>query len=311
MVSRKKNSKSGKSNSPKKDNRTNAAGKARRYVGAMGVSGGIGNGSLGNTMKAPTSETRKAAVRTPSRNTAGADELMSTWTDFQKNLNSQFSGMMATQKRYYGDLVEKWNAITDDISGKITEAGGRDVELNEMMSKWEHYQASMKKRIEEFIAMENVTFEALNQKWKDHSENVGETIKTLASGKDPKDLQKKVLDSWTDMTSEMNQRFKSGIETGNDGIKDLRDTWMGLMKDIEEQTREMRDATPEMTEAVAQWREASWKMNTEIMEYVDNTVDEMSKLQHSWYNSMTDMSNQIMNGMWKGMEKSNNSFRRD
>jgi hypothetical protein len=236
----------------------------------------------------------------PTAKKAGAmdTDLIRFWTDLQQDMGEQITQIMNRQQRFYEDFSGKWTKVSGDISETMSKATMNNDQLNDIQQSWDKHQQRMNQRLETIMKSESETFENLNVKWKALSEDMSKAVMSLGNVNDMRKAQERFLMTWAEMSQEMTRQMARSIEMGSGEFKVLRDTWMEIVEDMDRQARELTEKDPRLAETMKGWNENSRDLNKHLMDHLDASSDDVSKLQTLWTRSLSNITSEFVRSVW-------------
>jgi len=230
--------------------------------------------------------------------TGAGSDLIGFWRDMQQDLGEQITSIMEKQHRFYQDFNDRWTKVSSDMSETLGEATMESAQLDDIKQTWDKYAQRMNSRLEEFMRTENEAFEPLNEMWKALSDDMGKTVMSLGNVTDMRKAQERLLMTWTEISREMTRQMARSIEMGNGEFKALRDTWITMVEKMDSHARDLVEREPGLQEKFRGWTNGSKDLNKHIMDQLDSTTEDLTKLQTVWTHSMSNITAEFLRSMW-------------
>jgi hypothetical protein len=225
-------------------------------------------------------------------------DLIKFWTNLQEDLGKQITQIMERQQRFYEDFNGKWTKVSTEMSDTVSKATMNNEQLEDIQAVWERHSQKMNQRLESIMKSESETFENLNGKWKTMSEDMSKAVMSLGNINDMRKSQERFLMTWTEMSQEMTRQMARSIEMGNGEFKVLRDTWTELVEDMDTKARDITERDPSLLETMKTWNENSRELNKNLMDHMDNSAEDVSKLQTMWTRSLSNVTSEFVKSVW-------------
>ena len=247
--------------------------------------------------KSQKSEQPKAQAATGTSVKMDTD-LIKFWTDLQEDLGKQITQIMERQQRFYEDFNGKWTKVSTEMTDTVSKATMNNDQLEDIQQVWENHAQKMNQRLESIMKSESETFETLNSKWKALSEDMSKAVMSLGNINDMRKSQERFLMTWSEMSQEMTRQMARSIEMGNGEFKVLRDTWMELVEDMDSKAREITERDPSLVETMKTWTDSSRELNKHLMDHLDTSAEDVSKLQTMWTRSLSNVTSEFVKSVW-------------
>jgi|GEM_PF-6660393 len=225
-------------------------------------------------------------------------DLIKFWTDLQEDLGKQITQIMERQQRFYEDFNGKWTKVSTEMTDTVSKATMNNDQLEDIQQVWERHAQKMNQRLETIMKSETETFETLNGKWKSMSEDMNKAVMSLGNINDMRKSQERFLMTWAEMSQEMSRQMARSIEMGNGEFKVLRDTWMELVEDMDSKARDITERDPSLVETMKTWTDSSRELNKNLMDHMDNSAEDVSKLQTMWTRSLSNVTSEFVKSVW-------------
>jgi hypothetical protein len=259
----------------------------------------------GGSKKDPTSgkksDSKRAKKDTGSQKTRGSGleyDFMNTWVNFQEDMGKQIADVIQNQQEYHKDLNKKWLDMSGEITKKMTNSLPSDDAQAELQRTWERYMNEMKVKMDRFLNTELEAYDSLHDKWKPLSEEMTKAVMAMGTAKNVRQAQERLLRSWMDISREITTQMTKSIHLGTEEFKGLRVTWSNLLQDMGKVAKEMQDTNPEMADGLKVWDETTKKVNTLFMSQMDTDLEELTRRQTFWMQTMSDMSANFVKTVW-------------
>jgi len=262
----------------------------------MATKKGKGKGGA-KPSKSQKSEQPKAQAATGTSAKVDTD-LIKFWTNLQEDLGKQITQIMERQQRFYEDFNGKWTKVSTEMSDTVSKATMNNEQLEDIQQVWERHSQKMNQRLESIMKSESETFENLNGKWKSMSEDMSKAVMSLGNINDMRKSQERFLMTWTEMSQEMTRQMARSIEMGNGEFKVLRDTWTELVEDMDTKARDITERDPSLVETMKSWNDNSRELNKNLMDHMDNSAEDVSKLQTMWTRSLSNVTSEFVKSVW-------------
>jgi hypothetical protein len=225
-------------------------------------------------------------------------DLIKFWTDLQQDLGKQITQIMERQQKFYEDFNGKWTKVSTEMTDTVSKATMNNDRLEDIQQVWERHAQKMNERLETIMKSESETFETLNGKWKSMSEDMNKAVMSLGNVNDMRKSQERFLMTWAEMSQEMSRQMARSIEMGNGEFKVLRDTWMELVEDMDIKARDITERDPSLVETMKTWTESSRELNKHLMDHMDDSAEDVSKLQTMWTRSLSNVTSEFVKSVW-------------
>ena len=225
-------------------------------------------------------------------------DLIKFWTNLQEDLGKQITQIMERQQRFYEDFNGKWTKVSTEMTDTVSKATMNNEQLEDIQQVWERHSQKMNQRLESIMKSESETFENLNGKWKSMSEDMSKAVMSLGNINDMRKSQERFLMTWTEMSQEMTRQMARSIEMGNGEFKVLRDTWTELVEDMDTKARDITERDPSLVETMKTWNDNSRELNKNLMDHMDNSAEDVSKLQTMWTRSLSNVTSEFVKSVW-------------
>jgi len=225
-------------------------------------------------------------------------DLIRSWANIQEELGKQLAQLMERQQRFYEEFSGNWTKV----STKMTETMGKTTvskdQFEDFRQVWDKHQQRITERLDNLMTPGNEAFEALTAKWKALSEGMSKTVASLGNVTDRRRAQEEFLMAWTELSQEMTGQLARSIQTGSGEVKAFRDAWFELVEDMDKQAHEMTERNPDLTNNLKDWTENSRILNKSLMEHLDASGEDISRLQNIWTNSLSNITSEFVKSVW-------------
>jgi len=225
-------------------------------------------------------------------------DLLRFWMDMQQDMGKQIAQLMEKQQKFYQDFNDRWMKISSEMNETMSKATMDNDKLDDIQRSWERNQQKMNQRLENIMKTENEAFEALNTKWKALSEDMGKAVVSLGNVTDMRKAQERFLMTWTEMSREMTRQMARSLEMGTGEFKVLRDTWLEVVEDMDRHARDIVEKDPHLQETFKGWTENTKDLSKELMDHMDNTSEDVTKLQNMWTHSLSNVTSEFVKSVW-------------
>jgi len=258
-----------------------------------------GKGTKGSTPSKGTTKKIDQPKVTAAKKAGVTDvDLIRFWTALQQDMGNQITQIMDRQQRFYEDFSGKWTKVSAEITDSMSKATMSNDQLNEIQQTWDKHQQRMNQRLESIMKSESETYETLNAKWKALSEDMSKAVMSLGNVTDMRKAQERFLMTWTELSQEMTRQLARSIEMGSGEFKTLRDTWMEIVDDMDRQARELTEKDPGLADTMKGWNENSRELNKHLMDHLDASSDDVSKLQTMWTHQLSNITAEFVRSVW-------------